>query len=147
MRRDVAEKWVFGLEMVVFGVPALGVATPLLLVGMMISLAGLVSEPIAALPFVALVGGGIAGLLGWFVLGLTYLTGDVHELRDMHWGWWAALAVGVLACAPFLLMQIEQPGSNLWLLLCGPPLLVPALHLALLRWRYRYRVRADGIHS
>ena len=143
MGRDAAEKWVFGLEMVVFGLPTLGVATPLLLLGILVAVGGLATSAVQALPVVALVGGGVAGLLAWFVLGITYLTGDARELRDMHWGWWVALAAGVLASSPFLVLSLEHPGRDLWQLLCGPALVLPALHLAWLRWRHRGRVNAN----
>ncbi|AWH52246.1 hypothetical protein C1924_03090 [Stenotrophomonas sp. ESTM1D_MKCIP4_1] len=92
---------------------------------------------------ILLVGWGTAGVLGivaWLRLGSDVLLRGRAGLHMAGWVWWILLLLGALAAMPAVVLGVvvglTERAEGFALLLFGPPLLLPAAHLAWLRWRY-----------
>ena len=81
----------------------------------------------------------LAGLVAWVALSIIWLRDGSGGLRAASPRWWWLLGMGVLACLPMLAMALyyvlELGIYVLTGLLAGPPVLVPAGMLVLLRLR------------
>lgn len=82
---------------------------------------------------------GLAGLVGWLWLSVCYLRQGRAALRHTRALPWIGLALGGLAALGVVgyigfAWATGSPWQVLGYLLLGPPLLVPAAHLAWLRW-------------
>jgi hypothetical protein len=82
---------------------------------------------------------GALGIVAWLYIGAGFLLQGWSGLQAVGRVWWALLALGALAAVPAvvlgLVVGLTERMDGFSLLLFGPPLLLPAAHLAWLRWR------------
>ncbi|PTA73161.1 MULTISPECIES: hypothetical protein [unclassified Stenotrophomonas] len=121
------------------GLPALAVAGTVAALGLMAAgdgkyLSG--NEPTVLLLWSS---GGVIGLLSWLWLSGVFLRRGRPGLRQSSLAAWVGLGLGALAAlavVAFTLHLVFKQGQ--WALLAylgvGPPFLLPAAHLAWLRW-------------
>ncbi|HYQ22387.1 hypothetical protein [Stenotrophomonas sp.] len=121
-----------------FGLPGLLLGGTVALVGVYSGLA----QETRLLSRLLLVCWGTAGALGivaWLRIGADFLLQGRSGLQAVGRAWWALLLLGALAAVPFAVLGVvvglTERAEGLGLLLFGPPLLLPAAHLAGLRWR------------
>jgi len=121
-----------------FGLPGLLLGGTVALVGVY---SGLMQET-RLLSRLLLVCWGAAGALGivtWLHIGASFLLQGRPGLQAVGRLWWSLLALGALAAVPAavlgLVVGLTERMEGFGLLLFGPPLLLPAAHLAWLRWR------------
>jgi len=80
--------------------------------------------------------GGISGLAAWFVLSARYLTEGRKGLHEAERELWFALAAGILTASVVLCVVGWKGITTLrWGWFLGPALIVPSLHLVVLRLR------------
>lgn len=135
---EKANRWIYGAEAALIGLPALcvaGMVLPALLVGVLKEAFGapyLRDDWPVYLLFAVWMLAGCLGLAAWIWLSAKYLRGGYPRLRETHAFWWLALVIGIAAALPvLLLLGFAGIGRGLWVL--GPGLIVPAAHLILLR--------------
>ncbi|WP_313145332.1 hypothetical protein [Stenotrophomonas sp.] len=121
-----------------FGLPGLLLGGTVALVGVY---SGLMQET-RLLPRLLLVCWGVAGALGivaWVRIGADFLLQGRLGMQVMGRVWWALLLLGAFAAIPAVVLGVvvglTGRAQGFALLLYGPPLLLPAAHLAWLRWR------------
>ncbi|WP_367381353.1 hypothetical protein [Stenotrophomonas cyclobalanopsidis] len=121
-----------------FGLPGLLLGGTVALVGVY---SGLMQET-RLLSRLLLVCWGVSGALGivaWVRIGADFLLQGRSGLQAMGRLWWGLLLLGILAAIPAavlgMVVGLTERAEGLGLLLFGPPLLLPAAHLAWLRWR------------
>ncbi|WMJ67801.1 hypothetical protein [Stenotrophomonas sp. 24(2023)] len=133
-------KYLYAALAAAFGLPSLLLGGAMAVFGIGGGLASLADGNIAR-PLLMLVWSlaGLAGCLAWLGLSCDYLLGGRRALQARSRAQWGALLLGMIASVPLL-------GIGIWLgltygprafalLLAGPSLLLPAAHLAWLRWR------------
>lgn len=84
-------------------------------------------------------GAGLIGLLAWGVLAGLFLWRGQAALCAAPWPLWGGLGLGVLAAVGMVAVAVHRVFTDpdlivLAYLFLGPPLLLPAAHLAWLRW-------------
>jgi len=85
-------------------------------------------------------GAGLVGLMAWLLLSGLFLWRGQSGLRAAPWFVWSGLLLGALAAVAMVAVAVSLAfmsgdWTSLGLLALGPPLLLPAAHLAWLRWR------------
>ncbi|MDT3485922.1 hypothetical protein [Stenotrophomonas maltophilia] len=121
------------------GLPALAAGGTVAVLGLMVAMDGKYlsgNEPTMLLLWSL---GGIIGLLSWLWLSGVFLWRGRDGLRQSSPAAWAGLLVGVLAALAVVAVTLHLVFKNgefalLSYLGLGPPFLLPAAHLAWLRW-------------
>lgn len=84
--------------------------------------------------------GGTLGIVAWLRIGADFVLLGRSGLQAIGRVWWGLLLLGALAAIPAavlgLAVGLTERAQGFALLLFGPPLLLPAAHLAWLRWRH-----------
>ncbi|HGK7304899.1 MULTISPECIES: hypothetical protein [Stenotrophomonas] len=121
-----------------FGLPGLLLGGTVALVGVY---SGVMQET-RLLSQLLLVCWGVSGALGivaWVRIGADFLLQGRSGLQAMGRVWWGLLLLGAFAAIPAVVLGVvvglTERAQGFALLLYGPPLLLPAAHLAWLRWR------------
>ena len=140
-RFDIAGRWIYSLEVVLFGLPSLAISIPLLFLGLIFIVGSMESinsanfdDVLAYILLTLVLGAGFVGIAAWFVLSGHYLSGGRHALKKVDTGWWGALAVGMLLALAFVVCCVategwRQVGLTGWTWFAGPALVLPCLHL------------------
>ena len=141
---------IYALEALVIGLPTLAFAIPTVLLGVVSGAVMLSAETEMAFADWSLAGvgsvalyllvllGGVSGLAAWFVLSARYLTEGRKGLHEAEHELWFALAAGILTASVMLcVLGWEDIATLRWGWFLGPALVVPSLHLVLLRLRSR----------
>ncbi|QSX78586.1 hypothetical protein [Agrilutibacter solisilvae] len=137
MSRAGIERWVYVLEAVAFGLPALLVAVPGVILGSMlgwVSLADLPQTPGPTFFVWLMVVAGGGGIASWCVLSGTYVVQGHGALRLTPLHWWLGLLAGMAVALVFLAPLVDPSAASRWM---GTPalLLLPSLHLLWLKFR------------
>lgn len=139
--QERTHRLIYAAETILIGAPSMTVCIPLLIMGT-VSLGLLFAEPSllewSALPIVALIFCGGAGVFAWLVLTGNYLFAGPSALLSAPSGWWVALAAGLAAALGLIGVMLAGGG---WLKpiqwLFGPAMALPASHLFWLKLKQR----------
>ncbi|MHC1655221.1 hypothetical protein ACODUL_18260 [Stenotrophomonas maltophilia] len=121
-----------------FGIPGLLLGGTVALVGVY---SGLMQETrlLSRLLLVCWGAAGALGIVAWVRIGADFLLQGRSGLQAVGWVWWGLLLLGAFAAIPAVVLGVvvglAEGMQGFGLLLFGPPLLLPAAHLAWLRWR------------
>lgn len=123
----------------VLGLPALAAGGTVAMLGLMVAMDGKYlsgNEPTLLLLWSL---GGIIGLLSWLWLSGVFLRRGRDGLRQSSPAAWVGLLLGVLAALAVVAVTLHLAFKDgefalLSYLGLGPPFLLPAAHLAWLRW-------------
>ena len=121
-----------------FGLPGLLLGGTVALVGVY---SGVMQETrlLSQLLLVCWGAAGALGIVAWVRIGADFLLQGRSGLQAMGRVWWGLLLLGAFAAIPAVVLGVvvglTERAQGFALLLYGPPLLLPAAHLAWLRWR------------
>jgi hypothetical protein len=155
MTRWGADRWLYALEVIVLGLPALAICIVWLFFGFL-GMVLTVPHVLASLPdmaptargdfllltvlIVTLVVGGATGLASWSGLSAHYLSSDRASFAGVDGGWWGGLVAGMFVAAILVAVCVWNDGLRAiqgarWSWLAGPAFLLLAAHLLLAKPR------------
>ncbi|WP_286071983.1 hypothetical protein [Stenotrophomonas sp. 57] len=122
------------------GLPALAAAGTVAVLGLMVAVDGKYLPGNELTVLLLWSSGGIIGLLSWLWLSGVFLRRGRAGLQQSSLAAWVGLGVGVLAALAVVAVTLhlvfkQGEFAPLAYLGLGPPFLLPAAHLAWLRWR------------
>lgn len=122
------------------GLPALAAAGTVVALGLMVAVDGKYLPGNELTVLLLWSSGGIIGLLSWLGLSGVFLRRGRAGLQQSSLAAWVGLGLGVLAALAVVVVTLhlvfkQGEFALLAYLGLGPPFLLPAAHLAWLRWR------------